>query len=157
MYCIAEQKQDFYQVSLKLLLKNSKGHVLILKAPEEFSSMAGFYDVLGGRIDRDEFAVKFENILRREVKEEIGDVDVHINLNPIAVSRGLIQASRRRDGGKEDIHIFYVFFEADFKGGDVRISDEHVGHEWIDLGQIDLKKYFMGGILEGIEMFLANP
>ncbi len=153
---MTEQKQDFYHVSLKLLLKNSEGHILILKVPEEFSSMSGFYDVPGGRIDRDEFATKLESILRREIKEEIGDVDVHINLNPIAVSRGMIHVSRCRDGGKEDIHIFYVFFEADFKGGDVRISDEHAGHEWINLAKIDVKKYFMGGILEGIEMFLAH-
>ncbi|MDP3779216.1 MAG: NUDIX hydrolase [bacterium] len=154
---MVEQKQDFYHVSLKLLLKNSEGHVLILKAPEEFSSMSGFYDVPGGRIDRDEFETKLEIILRREVKEEIGDVDVRINLNPIAVSRGMIHASRRRDAGKEDIHIFYVFFEADFKGGDVRISDEHAGHEWVSLTGINRKKYFTGGILEGIEMFLAHP
>ncbi len=152
---MAKQKQDFYHVSLKLLLKNSEGHILILKVPEEFS-MSGFYDVPGGRIDRDEFATKLESILRREVKEEIGDVDVHINLNPIAVSRGVIPASKRREG-KEDLHIFYVFFEANFKGGDVRISDEHVGHEWINLSEIDPKKYFTGGILEGIEMFLAHP
>ena len=144
-------------MSLKLLLKNANGHTLILKVPEKFSSMAGFYDVPGGRIDRDEFTVHLGDILHREVKEEIGDVDVHINLNPVAVSRGMIPEAKRRDGRKDDIHIFYVFFEADFQGGDITISDEHVGHEWVNLSEIDPKKYFMGGILHGIEMFLANP
>lgn len=153
---MAKQKQDFYHVSLKLLLKNNEGHVLILKVPEQFSSMAGYYDVPGGRIDIDEFTTKFEDILRREVKEEIGDVDVYINLNPVAVSRGMIHASQRREGGDGDIHIFYVFFEADFKEGDITISDEHVGHEWVNLAEIDLSKYFTGGILQGVEMFLAH-
>lgn len=149
------QKQDFYHVSLKLLLKNSEGHFLILKVPDEYD-MAGFYDVPGGRIDIDEFATKFEDILRREVKEEIGNVDVHINLNPIAVSRGIILKSRKHDDGR-DIHIFYVFFEADYKGGDIIISDEHTDHQWINLNEADLKKYFTAGILEGIEMYLKNP
>lgn len=147
-------KQDFYHVSLKLLLKNSEGHILILKVPDDYT-MTGFYDVPGGRIDIDEFTTAFEDILRREVKEEIGDVEVHINLNPVAVSRGIIPKSRKHDG--RDIHIFYVFFEADYKGGDIVISDEHTDHRWIDLNEADLKQYFTAGILEGIEGYLKNP
>ena len=145
------QKQDFYHVSLKLLLKNNEGHVLILKARSE-GSMEGFYDVPGGRIDTDEFTAPFEMILRREVKEEIGDVEVSINLNPVAVSRGMIGSSVHHEG--EEIHILYIFFEADYHGGDIVISDELTDHKWVDLGRIDPKDYFNGGILEGIQTYL---
>lgn len=142
---------DFYHVSLKLLLKNSEGHILALKAPMDYE-LAGYYDVPGGRIDADEFTSSLESILRREVKEEIGDAEVHINLNPVAVARGLISSSRSH-GGRE-IHIFYIFFEADYKGGDIVISDEHTAHQWINLKEIDVKKYFTAGILEGIQAYL---
>ncbi len=145
------QEQDFYQVSLKLLLKNNNGHVLILKIPDGFT-LSGYYDVPGGRIDQDEFTIPFEDILRREVKEEIGDVNVSIDLNPVAVARGIIPESRHHEG--RDVHIFYVFFEAVYEGGDVAISDEHTDHAWVDLEQIDIKKYFTAGILQGIEMYM---
>lgn len=148
------QKQDFYHVSLKLLLRNNEGHILALKAPNHYRSLAGYYDVPGGRIDLDEFMVPFEDILRREVKEEIGDVEVRINMNPVAVSRGIISASRHHEG--RDVHIFYVFFEATYNGGDIVISDEHTDHKWINVKEVDVKEYFTAGILEGIEMYMKK-
>ena len=105
----------------------------------------------GGRIDEDEFTTPLEDILQREVKEEIGDAQVHVDLNPVAVSRGFYSSV----GGK-DIRIFYVFFKADYKGGDVMISDEHTDHIWLNLEGIDPKQYFTAGILEGIEMYLKK-
>jgi len=116
--------------------------------------LAGFYDMPGGRIDTDEFTAGLEDILRRELMEEIGNAEVHIHLSPVAVSRGIISASR--DHGGKDVHIFYVFFEADYNGGDIVISDEHTDHAWINLAEIDPKEYFNAGILEGVEMYLQN-
>ena len=147
---MAMQKQDSYHVSLKLLLQNSESHILALKARNN-TSLAWYYDVPGGRIDEDEFTTPLEDILRREVKEEIGDGQVHIDLNPVAVGRGFYSPV----GGK-DVRIFYVFFKADYKGGDVMISDEHTDHIWINLKEVDPKKYFTAGILEGIEMYLKK-
>ena len=144
------QKQDFYHISLKLLLYNSKNHILALKARNDIK-FAGYYDVPGGRIDEDEFTTPLEDILQREVKEEIGDAQVHVDLNPVAVSRGFYSPV----GGK-DIRIFYVFFKADYKGGDILISDEHTDHTWLNLEEIDPKEYFTAGILEGIEMYLKS-
>ena len=48
-------KRDFYQISLKTILKNDKDQVLILNGHPQ-GSFAGFYDLPGGRIDKDEFA-----------------------------------------------------------------------------------------------------
>ena len=142
------QKQDFYHVSLKLLLENSEGHMLVLKARDN-TNLAGYYDVPGGRIDEDEFTNSFEDILRREVKEEIGDARVHIDLNPVALGRGFYSPI----GGK-DIHIFYIFFKADYKGGDIRISHEHTDYLWVNPREVELERLFTSGILEGVKKYI---
>ena len=57
-----KKEKGIYQVSLKLLLKNDKNEVLILKAADN-GSYAGYYD-FGGRIDANEFEVDFLEIIR---------------------------------------------------------------------------------------------
>lgn len=146
-------KKDFYQVSLKLFLKNNKGKVLALKAVES-GTFAGYYDLPGGRINTDEFRVDFTEILKREVREEIGGVDFYINSKPVAVGRHLIPVSL--SGIDREIHVLYLFFEAEFSGGDITISDEHTDHNWLDLKAIDPQQYFKSGILEGVQMYLTK-
>ncbi|MCK9393571.1 MAG: hypothetical protein WCX30_03855 [Candidatus Paceibacterota bacterium] len=50
-------KVDFYQISLKLILKNSTGEILGLKVKS--NSISAFYDLPWGRISTDEFEVSF--------------------------------------------------------------------------------------------------
>lgn len=145
--------RDFYQVSLKLLLKNSKGEILALKALD-YGSFAGFYDLPGGRIGVDEFETDFKDILTREVREEIGNIRFRFNPKPVAVGRHLIQAVLTSEG--KDIHVLYIFFEAEYQEGAVKVSREHQGHQWLNLEQIKLSQYFTSGILEGIQMYLGK-
>jgi 8-oxo-dGTP pyrophosphatase MutT (NUDIX family) len=147
------KEKDFYQISLKLLLKNSQGEILGLKSLDN-GSYAGFYDLPGGRIDTDEFRIDFSKILDREIKEEIGDITYHINTTPVAVGRHLVPASMT--SAKQDIHILYLFFEAEYIKGDLRISNEHLGYKWFNLQDEELTKYFTSGILEGIEMCMGT-
>ena len=148
-----KKERDFYQVSLKLLLKNNEGEILALKGVDN-GSFAGYYDLPGGRIDVDEFNTDFYEILKREAEEEIGNVKFTINMKPVAIGRHLIPCSISKTG--KDIHILNVFFEAECEGGDVKISDEHTDHKWLDLEKIELEKYFKSGILEGIKMYLGK-
>ena len=57
---MTHDKRDWYQVSLKLILKNKKGEVLVLKTLET-GNFAGYHDLPGGRIDTDEFVVSFKH------------------------------------------------------------------------------------------------
>ena len=148
-----KKERDFYQVSLKLLLKNSEGDVLALKGVDD-GSFAGYYDLPGGRIDTDEFSTDFSEILKREAEEEIGNSDFKINPKPVAIGRHLIPARLTKSG--KDVHILNVLFEAEYFGGDIKISDEHTDHRWMDLNKIELEKYFTSGILEGIKMYLGE-
>ena len=148
-----KKEKDFYQVSLKLLLKNKKGEILALKGIDN-GSYAGYYELPGGRIDTDEFRIDFIEILKREALEEMGNSDFKINPKPVAIGRHLVPASMT--SLHKDTHILIVFFEAEYFGGDIKISDEHLDHKWFNLKEIDLEKYFKSGILEGIKMYLGK-
>lgn len=146
-------QQDFYHVSLKAILKNAQGKVLVLKADSQ-GTFAGFYDLPGGRIDEEEFLVPLPEILKREIAEEIGTAEIEINETPVAVGRHCIK--KEHANSEKDIHVLYVFYEAELKGGGVKISDEHESFEWVDLQAIELEKYFTSGMLEGIKMYLSK-
>ena len=125
------KEKDFYQVSLKAFIKNNEGKMLALKAVDT-GSIAGFYDLTGGRIDTDEFQTLYLDILKREIAEELGEnLEVEIKPTPVAIGRHLIPAHLTRAG--KDTHILLVFFEAFYQGGDLRISDEHQSMQWLDL------------------------
>ncbi|MBU4511826.1 NUDIX domain-containing protein [Patescibacteria group bacterium] len=144
--------RDFYQISLKLILKNKEGKILALKA-DDGGSYAGFYDFPGGRIDTDEFETPFSEIIKREAEEEIGEVEFKLKLQPVAIGRHLIPA-HLASAGKE-IRVLYVFFEAEYVSGEVKISPEHTGYDWFDLSKENPEKLFISGILQGVRMYLG--
>lgn len=146
------KEKGLYQISLKAIIKNNRGEILVLEA--NFSgTMKGFYDLPGGRIDADEFTVPFSEIIKREILEEVGNINFNLNPKPVAVGRHFIPASIAKSG--LDIHVLYLFFEAEYLGGEVVISEEHLGFRWVDLSKETLEKLFTSGILEGIKMYLA--
>lgn len=145
--------KDIYEVSLKVFLKNERGEVLILKAAEN-GSYAGFYDLPGGRIDVEEFRTPFPEIIAREIHEELGNIKFRLWETPVAVGRHLRPASMSKSG--KEARILYLFFKAKYEGGEVRISDEHTGHGWVDLSDIELTEYFSSGILEGVRMYVSG-
>jgi hypothetical protein len=55
----------------------------------------------------------------------------------------------------KDLHVLYVFFEANLVNGEIMISDEHDGFEWIDIKKSKPAKLFKSGILEGINTYLG--
>ena len=145
-------KRAFYQISLKIILKNNKNEVLILNGCSK-GSYAGFYDLPGGRIDEDESDISFLDIIKREAKEEIGNVKMKINPKPIDLGRHVVPASMTSEN--KNLHVLYIFFEAEFISGDIAISKEHEGFKWANLKETKPEKLFKSGILEGINMYLG--
>ena len=144
---------DKYQVSLKAFIKNEKGEILALKALET-GTLNGYYDFPGGRIDVEEFNAPFTDILAREIAEECGGVEFELGEKPVALGRHLIPADPATNA--PEIHVLYVFFEAWMRGGSIKISDEHVDHQWLDLSKVEIEKYFNSGNLEGARMYLKK-
>ncbi|MDO8240803.1 MAG: NUDIX domain-containing protein [Candidatus Moranbacteria bacterium] len=143
---------DVYQISLKAILRNRDGKVLILKVPSTWGAFVGFYDLPGGRVDEDEFTVPFSEVLMREIQEEVGNIEVKLGDAPVAAGRHSLPAEQMKT--EKDIHILYVFYEAEMVSGEIEVGDEHAGFEWVDLTEIVLEKYFFSGILEGMQMYL---
>ncbi|MDD5738818.1 MAG: NUDIX domain-containing protein [Candidatus Pacebacteria bacterium] len=146
-------QKDFYQVSLKVFLKNDKGEVLILSSRED-SIYKGFYDLPGGRINFDEFKTPFDKIIKRELTEEIGEVKFDLTLKPVGLGRASSTKTESPLGGPA--HALNVFFEAKYIKGDIKISEEHTGFQWVKLTKDNLEQYFKIAILEGAKMYLEN-
>lgn len=145
-----QKEHGWFNVSLKVFLKNEKGEILALAAPAN-SSIAGFYDLPGGRVDEDEFEIDCETQIKRELAEEIGpDVRYKLNLKPVSFARHSYYSQRQ----SKEIRGFYICFEAQYLGGEIKISDEHVGYKWLDIDKIKLGDYFIKGPLEAARGYL---
>ncbi len=146
MISITPNTPHLFQISLKLILEDAEGRILGLKNTPD-SSVAGFYDLPGGRIGSDELEAAYADILAREVEEEIGTA-VRYELEPYPVSLGRHNYYSKERGC--DNSVLMVFFRANYLGGKVRVSEEHVGYEWIDPRTAALERYFTAGWLEGL-------
>lgn len=146
-----------YQISLKVILKNKKGEILILQC-EDYGSYKGYWDFPGGRINVGEFEDAYEKIIAREIQEEVGNIEYKINCKPVAVGRHFVPAHLSRGEQKyvDDICVMYIFFEGEYFGGDINISNEHLKYKWQDLPLCQLNKLFVSGLLEGVEMYFRK-
>lgn len=145
---------DFYHVSLKVFLRNAKGEILALKCPDHYLER-GYFDVPGGRINEDEFDESLENIIKREIAEEVGDINYELHPHPISLGRHLLTKEYTKDRD-QDLHIFYIFFMADYLGGDIQLSEEHSDHRWVDVKQEPIDDIFIDGIANGLKMYLER-
>lgn len=106
-----------YQVSLKLLLRKSD-EFLILK--DTFKSLL---DLPGGRINDDEFATPIEDILRREVREELGNDIIY------TIEKPLFQFRRFHTSSK--MPVLLTVYGGAYTSGEIKLSDEHEGFKWV--------------------------
>jgi len=145
------KERGVYQVSLKVILKNKNGEVLVLRTKED-SSYRGENDFPGGRIDADEFDLDFMEVLSREIKEEAGDIKFRLSPEPVSLGRHFAGAKFSRFN--KDIKFFYVFFVGEYIDGEISISDEHTSYQWLKLEDIKPEDYFISGILEGVKGYI---
>lgn len=137
------------EVSLKIILRNKKGEVLLLKNPDTHA-MAGYYDLLGGRIHQAEMRTPLAKAFAREVREEVGSkVKYELKEVPVAIGRHHYYS---RSKNREQ-YLFLILFEGVYKGGEIKLSEEHSEYKWVKLTKKNLKKYFMQGGLETIENY----
>ncbi len=145
-------KNALFEVSLKFIIKNKTGKILILKMPKN-SSMAGFYDFPGGRIKESEKLASFSKTIKRELHEELGNkINLEIKEVPVAISRH--EYISKTTKGKK--YIFWIFFEATMESGEITISSEHESYNWVKLTKNNYKNYFIKGPLEGAYHYLSH-
>jgi 8-oxo-dGTP pyrophosphatase MutT (NUDIX family) len=121
-----------FNVGIKAIMQNSEGKILALKAHNN-GPMAGYNDMPGGRIDEDEVGTDFLEILKREIKEELGNIQYSITPSPVAAT------SWTWPNGQA---MAFIYFLVKYQSGELEISDEHLAHSWIDATPEEVDKYF---------------
>lgn len=101
------------------------GKVLVVRESSKYDegTRAGEWDVPGGRIDPGE---ALSDAARREVLEETG-LDVEVRDTFFAN-----EATPRPVVNGEEWQIVRIFFECIADFNDVKLSDDHDEHKWID-------------------------
>lgn len=118
-----------YHIGLKLLLsRGSTGRefLFLTTAPN------GRIDLPGGRIDKSEHYTPLEEILEREVREELGD--------SIRYKLGKPLFQFRRHFENKGFRVFITVYEAEFLSGEIRLSDEHSRYEWVNPKNVTFKE-----------------
>lgn len=111
-----------YQVVLKLLVKRNDLYLVLY-------TNDGFVDFPGGRIDASEYDVPFDESLRREIDEELGDVAVDIGGIAFICKRAYTFNGQNN-------RILAVYYVATIVGGEIRLSDEHAKYDWLTAAEI---------------------
>jgi 8-oxo-dGTP diphosphatase len=145
------REHALFEISLKILVKNKQGEILILKDPPD-GMLYGNWDLPGGRIFCEEVEASFSEILDREIKEELGD-KVNITVDSTVAAVGRQHWYPDPTTGREE-HRIWLFFEGEHQGGPIIISSEHERYQWVRLDEINMEEYFMGAALEGIREYL---
>lgn len=143
-------EQGLYQVSLKAILQDKDGRILGLGGRAD-GAYVGHFDLPGGRIGADEFRVPFLDIVRREIKEEAGNVDVALQPNPVALGNHTFVS--KRFGPTQ---VLYVAFAGTFLGGDIRVSDEHTEPRWFTPDEACDGTHFISGNLEVLRRYFGR-
>jgi 8-oxo-dGTP diphosphatase len=109
------------QVAAKAVIVDDQNRVLVVReAPLETRSKAGQYQMVGGRVDPGE---RFEDALRREIREEVG-LEIEIG-QPLYVGEW-----RPKVKGVQ-YHIIATFVVCRAKSTNV-LSEEHDHYLWLD-------------------------
>lgn len=146
-------RHEHFEISLKLLLRDKRGWVLLLKSQP--GGLAGPYDLPGGRVDKNEWKKGLRGVIQREIQEEIGRrVRVKLHLQPVGV--GKFRSMPKKWIIKGHATIVYILFPAEYLGGKIAISHEHVGYEWKHLTKKNYQTLFNMGLNQALEQYFGH-
>ncbi len=126
--------EAFFQVSVKAIVRNNAGEVLLLQATPAIINavvgrVGGHWDVPGGRVKVGE---KLEQTLHREVSEEVG-LD-HFDAISFLVATMANVRLTLENGDEAGIVLFaYVCDLA--AGSEIVLGDEHLGYKWCSVDE----------------------
>ncbi|MBI2888967.1 MAG: NUDIX domain-containing protein [Candidatus Liptonbacteria bacterium] len=141
--------KDAYFVAVKAFLER-EGQLLILK--DKFGPATARWDLPGGRITAAEFKTPLEDILRRKMREELGEGIAYAIGEPVVFMRHeRVEATPE----KPLVRIFAIGYEAKLEEGEAHLSSAHTEMQWVDIKTFKPEDYFSGGWLAGVKEYLA--
>lgn len=121
-----KEKDKLFVITVKAVVLNAEGKVLILKRPEHEKSGSGKYDLPGGSIEQGE---DIKPALTREITEETGletEIGPVIHVFDFEKGEGGVTPSGSTGKG--------IRFLAYYKNGDVKLDEkEHSEFEWLEI------------------------
>ncbi|MDD5318828.1 MAG: hypothetical protein PHF79_03380 [Candidatus Pacebacteria bacterium] len=142
---MSSNEKDTYFVAVKVFLEKD-GKFLIMK--DNF----GDWDLPGGRIKKDEFEAPLENIINRKMNQEVGnEVEYEIGKPLLFLRHERVEATE----GSPTVRIFAIGYPANYKNGEIRLSERHTELLWVDIKTFKPEDYFKGGWLKGVQEYLT--
>ena len=140
-------KNKISYIGVKGIIVNSDGKVLITQEPNHFVG-GGKWELPGGKIANGEENVSLEQILLREIEEELGST-FKVSIG------GIVDVMRRpwnKPGASAD-QVMLVVFECPYVGGDIMLSEENIGFAWITAEELPQYE-FIPGYLSVLQKYL---
>lgn len=138
--------KDVYFVAVKVFLQDNTGRLLITK--DKF----GDWDIPGGRLRENDFATPLEDVVKRKMKEELGEAFSYKLGDPT-----LFMRHERNEilpsGERANRRIFAIGYKAQYEAGEIGLGKNHEKHEWVSLDTFIPEDYFTGGWLQGVKEF----
>ena len=131
-------KNKISYIGVKGLIVNNEGRVLITQEPKHFVG-GGKWELPGGKIANGEEDVPLEEILKREIFEELGE-GFKVEIGPI------IDVMRRpwdKAGASAD-QVMLVVFECKYISGEIALSEENIGSAWITKNELPSYEFVKG-------------
>ena len=146
----AKNQNDLYQISQKAFIVNNKNQLFVAK-----SVAAERYDIPGGRVDVHEYTNTLVDSLKREVREELGDeARLAFGDHPVCVERDYLWDKQLREWHYR--RVFYVLYEAEYLGGEIKLSHEHHHYQWVDIATFEPKDQFKPGLGRAVQHYLLT-
>jgi 8-oxo-dGTP diphosphatase len=111
-----------YQLSLKAIVRDERGYVLLLRRSARSKNNAGRWDFPGGKVDPGE---QLDEALEREVAEETG------------LATRIERVAGAGEGERPDAKVVFLFFEMRAEPGTPCLSSEHDEYAWIPADKLD--------------------
>ena len=139
-------EKDLYYVAVKLLLRD--GQKLLIT-----HYIFGDWDLPGGRIRKDEFNSPLESVIERKINEELGEAATFELGSPAVFFK---VERQEHDLNGQTVRIFGIGYNAQYKGGEIRLGEHHDKMEWVDIETFRPEDYFKGGWLAGVQEYIAR-
>lgn len=137
-------KPAFFQITLKLFLLDQKKRLLVLR---DTKSQLG--DFPGGRLGLSEIYLPWQEVMEREVREELGqDIQYEMLPEPAFCFPHYINSDQCEGLG--------IAFRGRYISGEIRLSEEHDYAEWIDPKTYSFQSLYKEHMLQAVNTFLKK-
>jgi 8-oxo-dGTP diphosphatase len=105
-----------FGIATKAIIKNKDNKFLVILKSDIEEINPNEIDLPGGRL---KFGENFEDGLKREIMEELG------------ITIEIMRLSRAWTLIKDDLHLVGLTFLANYIGGNIKLSQEHINFQWV--------------------------